>query len=62
MTRDWKKTGEPIENAYYCWEDLILEDKFGITEEDWNNVIEQTVEHVRSWSEQDIAGARLSHD
>ena len=40
MTRDWKKTGEPIENAYYCWEDLILEDKFGITEEDWNTVIE----------------------
>ena len=55
MTRDWK-TGEPIENAHYYWEDLILKDGFGITQEDWSTVVEQTAEHVRSWSEQDITG------
>ena len=49
MTRDWKKTDETVENAYYCWKDLLLEDKFGITEEDWNDVIQQTIEYVRSW-------------
>ena len=58
MIRNWK-TGEPIEErdqVDYCWEDLILEDEFGITKEDWNEVIKLTIEHVRSWSEQDIAG------
>ena len=58
MIRNWK-TGEPIEErdqVDYCWEDLILEDEFGITKEDWNEVIKLTTEHVRSWSEQDIAG------
>ena len=50
MTRDWKKTGEQIENAHYCWADLILEDKFGITEEDWNTIIQQTVVHVQDWA------------
>ena len=58
MIRNWK-TGELIEEEHqidYCWEDLILEDKFGITEEDWNEVIKLTTEHVHSWSEQDIAG------
>lgn len=49
MTRDWK-TGKPIENAIYCWKDLILEDEFGITAEDWNTVIKETVEHIRSWA------------
>ena len=39
MTRDWK-TGEPIENAHYYWEDLILKDGFGITQEDWSTVVE----------------------
>ena len=55
MTRDWK-TGEPIENAHYCWEDLILKDGFGITQKDWSIVVEQTAEYVRSWAEQDITG------
>ena len=55
MTRDWK-TGEQIENALYCWEDLILKDEFGITEKDWNNVIEQTVAHMQGWSKNDITG------
>ena len=58
MTRNWK-TGEPIEEEHqvdYCWEDLILDDKFGITKEDWTTVIVLTIEHIRSWSEQDIAG------
>ena len=58
MMRDWK-TSQPIEKAHYCWKDLILEDEFGITETDWNRVIEQTVTHVRSVSDQDIA-LRLS--
>ena len=40
MTRDWK-TGKRIENPHRCWKDLILEDEFGITEEDWQNVIQQ---------------------
>ncbi len=55
MIRDWK-TDKPIENPDYCWDDLILEDKFGITTEDWNTVIKQTIEHVHSWGEQDISG------
>ena len=56
MIRDWKKTGESIQEAHYCWNDLILDDKFGITQDDWDAVIEQTANHVRSWSEQDITG------
>ena len=59
MTRDWK-IDKPIENAHYCWQDLILEDEFGITVKDWNAIIEKTVEHVREWSEHDISG-RISH-
>ncbi len=55
MTRDWK-TGEPTKNAHYCWEDLILKDGFGITQEDWSTVVKQTAEHVRSLPEQDITG------
>ena len=55
MTRDWKKTDEMIEDAHYCWKDLLLEDEFGITEEDWNTVIRWTVEYVRSWTEQTVA-------
>lgn len=58
MMRDWK-TSDPIEKAYYCWKDLMLEDEFGITETDWDRVIEQTVAHVRSVSDQDIT-SRLS--
>ena len=42
MTRDWK-TGNSVKNAHYCWKDLILKDTFGITDEDWNNVVQQTV-------------------
>lgn len=45
MIRDWK-TDKSIKNPDYCWEDLILKDKLGITAEDWNTVIKQTVEHV----------------
>ncbi|MDE0481487.1 MAG: type III-B CRISPR-associated protein Cas10/Cmr2 [Candidatus Poribacteria bacterium] len=59
MTRDWK-TDEPIENALYCWEDLILKDEFGITKKDWNNVIEQTVGHIQGWSENNIT-ERVTH-
>ena len=49
MTRDWKKD-KTIENAYYCWKDLILEDTFGITEKDWNIVIQQIVAYIQDWS------------
>ncbi len=66
MVRNWK-TGEPIEDAHelyqfedahepYQWEDLILEDQFGITQTDWNDVIERASEHVQGWPEHDIAG------
>lgn len=58
MTRDWK-TGKRIENAHYCWKDLILQDEFGITKEDWNSVIQEAVAHVRSVADQAIA-ARVS--
>ena len=47
MTRDWK-TGEQIENPHYCWKDLILGDEFGITEEDWQSGIQQTVTHIQT--------------
>ena len=55
MARDWK-TGKSIKKALYCWEDLILKDEFGIIEKDWNNVIEQTVDHIQGWSENNITG------
>ena len=54
MTRDWKTGNPPIENVHHCWEDLILKDTFGITNEDWKSVIQQTVEHIRSWEDQTI--------
>ena len=54
MTRNWK-TGNPIENTHYCWKDLILKDTFGITEEDWNAVIQQTVTHILDWGNQSIS-------
>ena len=57
MTRDWK-TGALIDQGHqihYCWEDLILEDKFGITQENWNTVVKQTTDHIQSWGKQDIA-------
>ena len=44
MIRNWK-TGKSIEEGHqihHCWEDLILEDTFGITEDDWNTVVKQT--------------------
>ena len=56
MTRDWK-TGEATEEGHqihHCWEDLILEDTFGITEDDWNTVVKQTADHIRSWGKQEI--------
>ena len=56
MTRDWK-TSELIKEVaqVYCqWTDIILDDKFGITKEDWNTVIEQTAAHIRTRPEQDI--------
>ena len=53
MTRDWK-TGNSIENTHHCWEDLILKDTFGITDEDWKSVIQQTEAHVRNWADQTI--------
>ena len=55
MMRNWK-TDQSIENPHHCWKDLILEDTFGITEKDWNNVIEQTVNHIQGWSENNITG------
>ena len=53
MTRDWK-TRKSIKNPHYCWEDLILKDKFGITEDDWNTTIQQTVTCVRDHVDQTI--------
>ena len=55
MTRDWK-TGKQIENAHYCWKDPILKDEFGITEEDWDDTIQRTVEHIRNAADETIAG------
>ena len=52
--RDWK-TDNSIENADHSWKDPILHDKFGITVEDWEKVIEQTVTHIQSWKEQTIS-------
>ena len=56
MTRNWK-TGKLLEEGqqiHYCWEDLILGDQFGITQEDWDAVVEQTAVYIRDWPEQDI--------
>ena len=53
MVRDWK-TGEQIETPHHCWKDLILEDEFGITEEDWQDVIRQTVTCIQNWKDQPI--------
>ena len=56
MTRDWR-TSEPIQGGrqiHYCWDDLILGDQFGITQIDWEKIIEQTTEHIRGWGEQNI--------
>ena len=55
MTRDWK-TGKLIENPYYCWTDLILEDDFGITEKDWDKTIRETIEHIHNFTDQTVAG------
>ena len=49
MARNWKNIGETVNDVHCRWNDLLLEDEFGITEEDWNDVIQQTVEYVRSW-------------
>ena len=54
MTRDWK-TGELIEAARYRWKDPILNDAFGITQADWDTVIEQTAAHIRRWNAPRIA-------
>ena len=54
MTRDWK-TGKPIEEARHRWKDLILDDAFGITQADWDTVIEQTAAHIRRWDASNIA-------
>ena len=59
MTRDWK-TGNLVENTHHCWKDLILKDTFGITDEDWKSVIQQTEAHVRSWADQTIT-ERVTH-
>ncbi len=56
MTRDWK-TGKLLKEGqqiHYCWTDLILGDQFGITQEDWDTVVEQTAAHIRDWPEQRI--------
>ncbi len=58
MTRDWKTSKQitELDDQIHCrWTDLILDDEFGITKEDWNTVIEKTVEHIHSWGEQNIA-------
>lgn len=58
MIRNWNTSKQITESdQVHCqWTDLILDDKFGITEENWNTVIEKTVEHIRSWGQQDISG------
>lgn len=53
MTRDWK-IGKSIENPHHRWKDPILEDYFGITEEDWDTTIQATVAHVRDCVDQPI--------
>ncbi len=54
MTRDWK-TCTLIINPHRRWKDPILKDEFGITEEDWDTTIQQTIAHVRNYSDQSIA-------
>ena len=59
MTRDWK-IGKQIEDRHHCWKDPswkdpILEDEFGITEEDWDATIQQTVEHIGDCADLPIA-------
>ena len=54
MTRDWK-TEKSIENPHRRWKDPILKDAFGITEEDWNTTIQQTVAHISNCADQSIA-------
>ena len=57
MTRDWI-TGKSIKENYQVqllWKDLILEDEFGITEEDWKAVIQQTATHIRDWGNQTVS-------
>ena len=58
MTRNWQTSEQITElDQVHCrWTDLILDDEFGITEEDWNTVIEQTVAHIQGWSKNDITG------
>ena len=58
MTRNWKTNKQitELDQIHYCWKDLILDDKFGITEADWNAVIQKTVEHIHSWTQKDIKG------
>ncbi len=57
MVRDWKtdKLIEDIKDIHdKPWSDLILKDKVGISEKDWNSVIEQTVNHIENWTDQTI--------
>lgn len=58
MTRNWKTSKQitELDQVHYQWTDLILDDKFGITKEDWNTVIEKTAAYIHNWSEQDIKG------
>ncbi len=58
MTRNWKTSEQitELDQVHWRWTDLILDDEFGITEEDWNTVIEKTVDHIRDWIEEDIKG------
>ena len=58
MIRNWKTSKQITElDQVHCrWPDLILDDEFGITKENWNTVIEKTVEHVRNWTEEDVKG------
>ncbi len=51
MKRDWK-TGKPVENSHHEWKDhewkdLILKDEFGITKNDWDTTIQDTVKHIQ---------------
>ena len=58
MTRNWKTSERITElDQVHCrWTDLILDDVFAITEEDWNTIIKKTVNHIRDWTKEDIKG------
>jgi len=46
----WNKTSEELkETPLFRWRDFITKDYLGIPQDDWSQVINQTVAHIKSW-------------